>query len=147
MFPFHTVSSDLTCQALTFYEPTGSVFSSVWCACRVEERRGLALWVSDLVESITWQCQDREAEMQFVEIISPAVTIFTNAHNFPFTFLQAKKKKKSASLHRCTPISCAPVLPEPPYLSSKETTKRSISTQADFSVVTIIPSLISLMYF
>lgn len=68
---------------------------------------GLALWVSDLVESITWQCQDREAEMQFVEIISPAVTIFTNAHNFPFTFLQAKKKKNQPA---CTDAHLFPVL-------------------------------------
>lgn len=98
-----------------------------------KEGLGLALWVSDLVESVMWQCQDQEAEMRFVEIISPAVTIFTNAHNSPFTFLQAKKKKKkSASLHRCTPISCAPVLPEPPYLSSKEKNKRSISTPGRF---------------
>lgn len=75
---------------------------------------GLALWVSDLVESITWQCQDREAEMQFVEIISPAVTIFTNAHNFPFTFLQAKKKKKIsqlAQMHTYFLCSCAPGTP------------------------------------
>lgn len=50
--------------------------------------------------------------MQFVEIISPAVTIFTNAHNFPLTFLQARKKpNQPAQKHAHFLYSCARVTP------------------------------------
>lgn len=45
--------------------------------------------VFDLVESIVLKCQDEEAKVQFVDIMSLEVTIFTNAHNLPFSFLQA----------------------------------------------------------
>lgn len=112
-----------------------------------KEGLGLALWVSDLVESVMWQCQDQEAEMRFVEIISPAVTIFTNAHNSPFTFLQAKKKKNQPA---CTDARLFPVLlcsRNPPTYQARRKIRGASAPQADFSVVTIIPSLISLMYF
>lgn len=71
----------------------------------------------DVAESIMVKGPDREASMQFVGIISPEITVFTDAHRFPFSLFFLAMKKKSIIVHRGelhSVCSCAPVTPYSP---------------------------------